>query len=97
VNFIAFFFFLVGCGMCHDGNTPIGMSITHGGIDIPQWYPNLKANPQAGEDVAAYNVPLDLLREHREEIVKHLVDDVVLVCRSGQRAGRPKRRCATWV
>lgn len=34
----------------------------------------------------AYNVPLDLLREHREEIVKHLDDDVVLVCRSGQRA-----------
>ena len=34
----------------------------------------------------AYNVPLDLLREHREEIVKHLDDDVVLVCRSGRRA-----------
>lgn len=36
----------------------------------------------------AYNVPLDLLREHREEIVKHLDQDVVLVCRSGQRAGQ---------
>lgn len=34
----------------------------------------------------AYNVPLDLLREHREEIVQHLDEDVVLVCRSGQRA-----------
>lgn len=34
----------------------------------------------------AYNVPLDLLREHREDIVKHLDDDVVLVCRSGRRA-----------
>ncbi|GAA1661769.1 sulfurtransferase [Mycolicibacterium murale] len=34
----------------------------------------------------AYNVPLDLLREHRDEIVKHLDEDVVLVCRSGQRA-----------
>ena len=34
----------------------------------------------------AYNVPLDLLREHREEIAKHLDDDVVLVCRSGRRA-----------
>ena len=34
----------------------------------------------------AYNVPLDLLREHRDEIVKHLDDDVVLVCRSGRRA-----------
>jgi len=34
----------------------------------------------------AYNVPLDLLREHRDEIVSHLDEDVVLVCRSGQRA-----------
>jgi rhodanese-related sulfurtransferase len=36
----------------------------------------------------AYNVPLDLLREHRDEILKHLDDDVVLVCRSGQRAAQ---------
>ncbi len=34
----------------------------------------------------AYNVPLELLREHRDEIIKHLDEDVVLVCRSGQRA-----------
>ncbi|MHC9293837.1 rhodanese-like domain-containing protein [Mycobacterium sp. LTG2003] len=34
----------------------------------------------------AYNVPLDLLREHRDEIARHLDEDVVLVCRSGQRA-----------
>ena len=34
----------------------------------------------------AYNVPLDLLREHRDEIITHLDEDVVLVCRSGQRA-----------
>ncbi len=34
----------------------------------------------------AYNVPLDLLREHRDEIIKHLDDEIVLVCRSGQRA-----------
>jgi len=34
----------------------------------------------------AYNVPLDLLREHRDEIRSHLDDQVVLVCRSGQRA-----------
>ena len=34
----------------------------------------------------AYNVPLDLLREHRDEIVNHLDQDVVLICRSGQRA-----------
>jgi rhodanese-related sulfurtransferase len=36
----------------------------------------------------AYNVPLDLLREHRDEIIKHFDDDVVLVCRSGQRASQ---------
>ncbi|MFD6859734.1 rhodanese-like domain-containing protein [Rhodococcus sp. NPDC060090] len=34
----------------------------------------------------AYNVPLDLLREHRDEFCAHLDEDVVLVCRSGQRA-----------
>jgi rhodanese-related sulfurtransferase len=34
----------------------------------------------------AYNVPLELLREHRDEIITHLDEDVVLVCRSGQRA-----------
>ncbi|MFG1609697.1 rhodanese-like domain-containing protein [Actinoplanes sp. NPDC049265] len=36
----------------------------------------------------AYNVPLDLLREHREELRAHLDEDVVLVCRSGARATR---------
>ena len=36
----------------------------------------------------AYNVPLDLLREHRDEIIRHLDEDVVLVCRSGQRAAQ---------
>jgi rhodanese-related sulfurtransferase len=39
----------------------------------------------------AYNVPLDLLREHHDEIVEHLDDDVVLVCRSGQRAGQAEQ------
>ena len=34
----------------------------------------------------SYNVPLDLLREHRDEIRSHLDDQVVLVCQSGQRA-----------
>lgn len=36
----------------------------------------------------AYNVPLDLLQEHRDEIIGHLDEDVVLVCRSGQRAAQ---------
>jgi len=34
----------------------------------------------------AYNVPLDLLREHRAELLAHLDDQIVLVCRSGARA-----------
>ncbi|BCJ50249.1 sulfurtransferase [Actinoplanes sp. NBRC 14428] len=34
----------------------------------------------------AYNVPLDLLKEHRAELRAHLGDQVVLVCRSGARA-----------
>lgn len=36
----------------------------------------------------AYNVPLDVLREHRDEIGAHLDEHVVLVCRSGQRAAQ---------
>jgi rhodanese-related sulfurtransferase len=36
----------------------------------------------------SYNVPLDLLREHRDELRQHLEDDVVLVCRTGNRAGQ---------
>jgi rhodanese-related sulfurtransferase len=39
----------------------------------------------------SYNVPLDLLREHRDEIIKHLDEDVVLVCRSGQRAAHAEQ------
>jgi rhodanese-related sulfurtransferase len=34
----------------------------------------------------AYNVPLDLLREHRAELLAHLDDQIILVCRSGARA-----------
>lgn len=36
----------------------------------------------------SYNVPLDLLREHRGELSRHLDQDVVLICRSGARAGQ---------
>jgi rhodanese-related sulfurtransferase len=39
----------------------------------------------------AYNVPLDLLREHRDEILSHVDQEVVLVCRSGQRAAQAKQ------
>ena len=50
---------------------------------------------QTAHIAGAYNVPLDLLREHREEIVKHLDDDVVLVCRSGQRAAQAEETLRT--
>ncbi|MFA9431086.1 rhodanese-like domain-containing protein [Egicoccus sp. AB-alg2] len=42
----------------------------------------------------AYNVPLDTLREHRDELVRHLHEEVVLVCRSGQRATQAERALA---
>ena len=41
---------------------------------------------ESGHIPGSYNVPLDLLREHRSELTSHLDDDVVLVCRSGARA-----------
>lgn len=43
----------------------------------------------------AYNVPLDMLREHRQEILAHLDQDVVLVCRSGQRASQAEEALRT--
>lgn len=43
----------------------------------------------------SYNVPLDLLREHRDELETHLGDDVVLVCRSGARASQAETVLAT--
>lgn len=36
----------------------------------------------------SYNVPLDLLREHRAEFREHLDQEVVLICRSGARASQ---------
>lgn len=33
-------------------------------------------------------MPLDLLREHRDEIIRHLDEQVVLLCRSGLRAAQ---------
>lgn len=41
----------------------------------------------------SYNVPLDLLREHRDELREHL-DEVVLVCRSGARADQAEKLLA---
>ncbi|MFG1897845.1 rhodanese-like domain-containing protein [Micromonospora zamorensis] len=42
----------------------------------------------------SYNVPLDLLREHRQELRDHLDEDVVLVCRSGARAAQAEQTLA---
>ncbi len=42
----------------------------------------------------SYNVPLDTLKEHRGEIAAHLDDEVVLVCRSGQRSALAEKALA---
>ncbi len=42
----------------------------------------------------SYNVPLDVLREHREELADALGQDVVLVCRSGLRAQQAEQALA---
>ena len=42
----------------------------------------------------SYNVPLDTLREHRDELTRHLDADVALVCRSGMRAEQAERAFA---
>ncbi|MFJ8962625.1 rhodanese-like domain-containing protein [Lentzea sp. NPDC102401] len=50
---------------------------------------------EAAHIPGSYNVPLDLLREHRDELRHHLDERVVLICRSGQRAGQAERALAT--
>jgi rhodanese-related sulfurtransferase len=40
------------------------------------------------------NVPLDMLREHRDELVQHIDEQAVLVCRSGQRATTARQALA---
>ncbi|MBQ1011902.1 rhodanese-like domain-containing protein [Micromonospora sp. M51] len=42
----------------------------------------------------SYNVPLDLLKEHRRELRDQLDEDVVLVCRSGARARQAQQALA---
>lgn len=43
----------------------------------------------------SYNVPLNLLSEHTEDLVSRLGERVVLVCHSGVRAEQARRRLAT--
>jgi rhodanese-related sulfurtransferase len=42
----------------------------------------------------SYNVPLDTLREHRAELLHHLDEDVILICRSGARAAQAEQALA---
>jgi len=42
----------------------------------------------------SYNVPLDLLKEHREELRRHIDEEVVLICRSGARATQAEKALA---
>jgi rhodanese-related sulfurtransferase len=42
----------------------------------------------------SYNVPLDTLAEHAEELQRHVNEPVVLVCRSGNRAAQAEQRLA---
>jgi rhodanese-related sulfurtransferase len=42
----------------------------------------------------SYNVPLDMLAEHAEELQRHIDEPVVLVCRSGNRAAQAEQRLA---
>ncbi|WAZ26653.1 rhodanese-like domain-containing protein [Streptomyces cinnabarinus] len=42
----------------------------------------------------SYNVPLDTLREHRAELLNHLDEDVILICRSGARATQAEQALA---
>ena len=43
----------------------------------------------------SYNVPLETLKEHRREIRQHLDEDIVLVCKAGQRAEQAERALAS--
>jgi rhodanese-related sulfurtransferase len=43
----------------------------------------------------AYNVPLDIIREYRADLSEHLDQQVVLICRSGQRATNAAESLAT--
>jgi rhodanese-related sulfurtransferase len=49
---------------------------------------------EAAHIPGSYNVPLDLLREHRAELRHHLDEQVVLICRSGQRAAQAEQALA---
>jgi rhodanese-related sulfurtransferase len=43
----------------------------------------------------SYNVPLDTLGEHTDELARHINEPLMLVCRSGNRAGTACERLAS--
>lgn len=49
---------------------------------------------EAAHIAGSYNVPLDLVREHRDELRAHLDEQVVLICRTGRRAGEAEQALA---
>lgn len=49
------------------------------------------AEYRAAHIPSSYNVPLPLLREHREEFAEPLDEQVVLVCRTDRRAGEAEQ------
>jgi rhodanese-related sulfurtransferase len=50
---------------------------------------------EAAHIPGSYNVPLDLLREHRPELRDRLTGPVLFICRSGQRAAQAKEALDT--
>lgn len=49
---------------------------------------------EAEHIAGSYNVPLDLLQEHADEVAARLDGTAVLVCQSGNRAGTAQDRLA---
>jgi rhodanese-related sulfurtransferase len=64
------------------------------GLDVRVLDVRTPAEYETAHIPGSYNVPLDTLREHRDEIATHLDENVVLVCRSGQRATQAEKTLA---
>jgi rhodanese-related sulfurtransferase len=57
-----------------------------GGADVRLLDVRTAAEFESAHIPGAYNVPLDTLGEHADELARHLDEQVVLICRSGARA-----------
>lgn len=56
---------------------------------------DVRSTAESSDIEGSYNVPLNLLSEHTEELASRLGERVVLVCDSGVRAGQARQRLAT--